>query len=78
MIKKKVKVYSTGQMEGNTKVDGRTENNMELEHTHLQVAKLNKVNGKMVKDYTGLQVIILKKNELIFSIDDFFYKTYLF
>ena len=71
-------MYSTGQMEGNTKVDGRTENNMELEHTHLQVAKLNKVNGKMVKDYTGLQVIILKKNELIFSIDDFFYKTYLF
>lgn len=60
MIKKKGKEYSIGLMVGNMKVDGKTVNNMELEHIHQQVVKQNKVNGKMVKDCTGLQVIIVK------------------
>jgi len=53
MIKKKVRAYSTGQMEENTKEDGKMENNTVSEHIHQLVGKQSKANGKKVKDSIG-------------------------
>jgi len=50
MIRRKVTVYSTGQMAESMKEDGKMVNNMVLVHIHQQVAKPNKANGKRVKD----------------------------
>jgi len=46
------------------------ENNMELEHTHLQAVKQSKENGKKEKDYTGSKMLI---NDQILS--DFYGHT---
>jgi hypothetical protein len=54
MIKKKAKEYFIGQMEENTKEDGKMENNMEEDSIHLQVVNLSKENGKKEKDCNGL------------------------
>ena len=45
MTKRKGSEYSIGQMGGNTKENGRMENNMELEFTLLLQEKQEKVNG---------------------------------
>lgn len=57
MIKRKVKAHSTGQMAENTRVDGRTVNNMEMDSTLLPVEKSSKDNGMKVRDSTGSQII---------------------
>ena len=67
MIRKKVMDNSIGQMAGSTKEVGKMVNSMELELIHQQVAKPNKVNGRMVRDYTGLLVITAKNNEFFLS-----------
>jgi len=56
MTRRKVMVYSSGPMEGNTKVDGRMESNTVLVLTHQLVERPSKVNGKKVKDLIGFQV----------------------
>ena len=53
MIKKKVKVDSSGLMEENMRVAGEMESNMESEHTLLQAVKPSKESGKKEKDFTG-------------------------
>ena len=53
MIKRKDKELSIGQMAGNMKEAGKMVNNMEPETIHLLVVKLNKADGKKVKDYNG-------------------------
>ena len=67
MIRKKVMDNSIGQMAGSTKEVGKMVNSMELELIHQQVAKPNKANGRMVRDYTGLLVITAKNNEFFLS-----------
>merc|ERR1711957_374303 len=60
-----------GQMAGNTKEAGKTENNMELELIHQQAVRLSKVNGQKVKDFTGYPMT--ENNEtLIHKIFDLF------
>ena len=61
MIKKKVKVFSSGQMAESMREDGKTENNTVLEPTPPLVVKQNKESGKRVKDFIGF-----KTNETIF------------
>ena len=61
-IKKKEKVFSSGQMEESTRVVGKTVNNMVLVLTPLQVVKQSKESGKKEKDSTGF-----KTNETIFN-----------
>jgi len=53
MIKKKVRVLSTGLMAGSMKVAGKMENSMAMEITPLQVAKSNKEDGKKERDFNG-------------------------
>merc|ERR1711935_824711 len=55
-IRRKDKETSTGQMDVNTKVAGRTENNMALELTHPQVGKPSRVSGLMVRGFTGFPI----------------------
>jgi hypothetical protein len=52
-IKKKDMVTFIGLMEGNMRGVGKMENNMELVSIHLQVEKLNRVNGRMERDFNG-------------------------
>jgi len=54
-IKKRVKENSTGLMAESTKVDGRTENNMVLEHIPLLVEKQSRENGKKARDFIGFR-----------------------
>ena len=61
MIRKRVKVFSSGLMVESMREDGKTENNMVLEPTPPLVVKQNKESGKRVKDFTGF-----KTNETIF------------
>lgn len=58
MIKKKVKVDSSGLMEENMRVAGEMESNMESEHTLLQAVKPSKESGKREKDCTGYHRMI--------------------
>jgi hypothetical protein len=53
MIKSKVMVFSHGQMEGNMKVIGIMENNMDREFITLQKGRQRRVNGKMEKELDG-------------------------
>ena len=55
MIRKRVMVFSIGLMAESTKEDGKTENNMVLVPTPLQVEKLSKESGKMERDFTGFK-----------------------
>jgi len=50
MIKKKVRVFSTGLMDANMMDYGLTENKMELVHTLLQVARPKQVSGRMEEE----------------------------
>jgi hypothetical protein len=52
-IKKKDMVTFIGLMEGNMRGVGKMENNMELVSIHLQVEKLNRVNGRTERDFNG-------------------------
>ncbi len=52
-IKKKDMVTFIGLMEGNMRGVGKMENNMELVSIHPQVEKLNRVNGRMERDFNG-------------------------
>jgi hypothetical protein len=61
MIRKRVKVFSSGLMAESTKEDGKTENNTVSEPTLLPAVKQSKESGKKVKDFTGF-----KTNETIF------------
>lgn len=61
MIRKRVKVFSSGLMAESMKEDGKTANNTELELTLLLAVKQSKESGKKVKDFTGF-----KTNETIF------------
>jgi hypothetical protein len=54
MTRKKVTVYSSGQMDVNTRVAGSMVNNTEQEHTAQLVAKLKKDNGRMERESNGL------------------------
>jgi len=55
MIRKKDKDLSSGQTVVNTKVAGKTENNMVLVLTHQPVERLSKESGKKERDCTGFQ-----------------------
>ena len=52
-IRKKVKATFTGRMAVSTRADGKMESNMVSVLIHLQVVKLNKENGLMVRDSIG-------------------------
>jgi len=73
MIKRKVMVFSTGQMVENMKEDGKMVNNMESEHILVLVEKPNKENGKMERDFNGfhndysLKIIHFEINNLILN-----------
>ena len=53
MIKKKVKVCSTGLMAESMKVVGKTVNSTQSERTLQQAVRLNKASGRMERDCTG-------------------------
>ena len=55
-IRKRVKVFSTGLMEEDTKVAGKMESNTDLAPTLQLVGKPNKESGKRVKDSIGLRM----------------------
>jgi hypothetical protein len=61
MIRRKVKELSTGQMEGNTKVAGRMESNMETDSTRRPAVKLNKEDGMRERDFIGFKIIKVMK-----------------
>ena len=58
-------VFSIGQTAENMKEAGKMVNNTVSALTLLQAARQNKANGRMVRDYTGLQAITVKNNEHI-------------
>lgn len=55
MIKRRVKVFSSGLMVESTREDGKTVNNTELVHTPLLAVKQSKESGKKAKDFTGFK-----------------------
>jgi len=67
MIRKKEMVTFIGQMVESTKEDGKMVNSMVLVLILLLVVKLNKVNGMMVKDFTGYLVEKEEHEETIFK-----------
>lgn len=58
MIKKKVRVLSTGLMAGSMKVAGKMENSMAMEITLLLVAKSNKEDGKKERDFNRSEDVV--------------------
>ena len=67
MIRKRVMVTFIGQMGENTKEVGKMVNNMVLVLILQLVVKLNKVNGMMVKDFTGYLVEKEEREGTIFE-----------
>jgi len=49
----KAKVHSSGRMAESTKVNGKMENNMELEYLHPKTTRLKEVSGKMERRFAG-------------------------
>ena len=67
MIRKKEMVTFIGQMEESTREDGKMVNSMGLVLIPQLVVKLNKVNGMMVKDFTGYLVEKEEREGTIFE-----------
>ena len=49
-----VMVYIRGLTGGNMTVNGRTEDNMEMENTYLKMDRKKKVSGSMEREKNGL------------------------
>lgn len=56
MIKRRVRVTSTGLMVVNMRVAGKMENNTESELILPRVEKPNRENGKMERDFIGYKI----------------------
>lgn len=69
MIRKRVKVDSTGLMEENTREDGETASSMELEPTPQLVVRQSKESGKKEKDCIGFLPTI---SDFLLSMSKFF------
>jgi len=76
MTKKKETEHSTGQMEENTKDNGRMENSMVLEYTHRHLERQRRDNGLKAKELLGFSEIMIRKECVTlrwFNIEDNIY-----